>query len=117
MLKFYGYKNCSSCRKAEKALVTAGVEYQYIDITTKPPTKKLLSDILKAGEYTLKQLFNTSGVQYRELKIKDQLPGLSEAKAVALLAGNGKLCKRPMVTDGSQTTVGYRENVFASVWC
>lgn len=115
-LKFYGYDKCGTCRNAKKWLDAKGVDYQSIDITTTPPPKAALKAILKAGDYQLRQLFNTSGVQYRELNIKDKLPGMSEAEAIDLLAGNGKLCKRPIVTDGKRYTVGFREEAFAEKW-
>lgn len=114
MIKLYGYMKCGTCRKAIKWLYTHGVEYQFIDITEKPPTRALLKALLK--QYQLKQLFNTSGVMYRELGIKDKLPSMSPADAVDLLATNGKLCKRPVVTDGTRHTVGFKEDAFAEVW-
>lgn len=115
MLQFYGYSRCSTCTKAKKALAAAGVEFEEIDITAQPPPKALLKRLLAAG-YRLPQLFNRSGVQYRELAIKDRLPKLSEAEALSLLAGNGRLCKRPIVTDGSRHTVGYDADAFAATW-
>jgi arsenate reductase (glutaredoxin) len=117
MIRFYGYDGCSTCRNAKKQLDAAGVEYEDIDITANPPPASLLKTILKQGDYTLKQLFNTSGVQYRELKMKDKLPSMSQADAIKLLASNGKLCKRPIVSDGEQHTVGYKKEIFEDVWC
>ena len=114
MLSFYGYDKCGTCRKAKAWLDTRGLVHQSIDITDNPPPKTLLKALLKT--YGLKALFNTSGVQYRELNIKDRLPGMTGAEAVELLAKNGKLCKRPMVTDGKRHTVGFKEDVFAAVW-
>lgn len=114
MIKVYGYMKCGTCRKALKWLDGKGVEYQFIDITEKPPTKKLLKALLE--EYGLKRLFNTSGGQYRELGIKDRLATMSDAEAVDLLAQNGMLCKRPMVTDGARQTVGFKEDEFVAVW-
>ncbi len=116
MLTVYQYPKCSTCRNALKHLDAAGIQYKAIDITEKPPSKATLKAILKAGEYTLKDLFNKSGVLYREMKMKDKLPKISEAEAITLLAENGKLIKRPIVTDGKKFTVGFKKEVFEETW-
>ncbi len=117
MLKFYGYKNCGTCRKAEKFFQQTRIDYQFIDITENPPTVEELAAIAKLADTPLKKLFNTSGIQYRELKIKEQLPTLSELEILALLAGNGRLVKRPLITNGERATAGFKEEQFAEVWC
>lgn len=117
MLKLYGYKKCGTCRKVEKFFQQINVEYTFVDITENPPTPEELVDIAKLANVPLKKLFNTSGVQYRELKIKAQLPTLSDLEILALLAGNGRLIKRPLVTDGKKATVGFKEESFVEVWC
>jgi arsenate reductase len=116
MIDFYGYDKCDTCRKAKKWLDGKGVKFRSIPIVDRPPSKALLNKILKSGEYELKHLFNTSGQLYRQMKIKEKLAKMSPAEAVALLAENGKLCKRPIVTDGSRHTVGFNPEVFAAVW-
>lgn len=114
MITFYGYRKCGTCRKAMAWLDEHGREYRFLDITETPPPKTLLRALLK--EQPLRALFNTSGQQYRELGIKDRLPRMSAAEAVNLLAANGKLCKRPVVTDGARHTVGFKDDVFAATW-
>lgn len=116
MLKLYGYKQCGTCRKAEQFLQQAGIGYEYIDITENPPTAEELAAIVERASVPLNKLFNTSGVQYCELKIKDQLPGLSDQAILVLLAGNGRLIKRPLITDGKRATVGFNAQQFAAVW-
>lgn len=116
MLKLYGYKQCGTCRKAEQFLQQAGIDYEYIDITENPPAAEELAAIVERASVPLNKLFNTSGVQYRELKIKDQLPGLSDQAILVLLAGNGRLIKRPLITDGKRATVGFNAQQFAAVW-
>ncbi len=116
MLKFYGYKKCGTCRKAEKALESLKIKYEFIDITETPPSAAALKQIIKQAAVEPRKLFNTSGVQYRELKIKDRLPKLHEADIVKLLAGNGRLIKRPLVTDGKRATVGFQETDFKKAW-
>ena len=116
MLKFYGYKKCDTCRKAEKALEKAGRQYEFIDITEDPPSAAALGRMVKQSGAELKKFFNTSGVQYKELKIKDKVAGMGEAEILALLAGNGRLVKRPLVTDGHRSTVGFQEGDFLKAW-
>lgn len=116
MIDFYGYDGCDTCRKAKKWLDAQGVEYKSIPIVEKPPSAALLKRVLKSGDYELKHLFNTSGQVYRQMKIKDKLATMTEAAALKLLSANGKLCKRPIVTDGKQHTVGFKSDVFKRVW-
>ena len=116
MVKLYGYKKCGTCRKAEKALADAGLDYQFIDITEQPPSGNALKKIAAQAGVDMKKMFNTSGVQYREQKVKDQLPLMSEKAMLDLLASNGRLIKRPLVTDGERSTVGFDAAAFGSVW-
>lgn len=116
MLTLYGYKKCATCRKAEKYLQAAGREYQFIDITEQPPTAVELSRIATQAAVEPRKLFNTSGVQYRELDIKSRLPQMTEKQIWQLLAGNGRLIKRPLLTDGRSSTVGFNEQAFDDTW-
>jgi arsenate reductase len=116
MIEFYGYKRCSTSRKAEKCLETAGIKYNFIDITETAPTQELLSKIVKNSGLETKKAFNTSGVQYRELGMKDKIKEMSESQMLEVLAGNGKLCKRPMLISGSKATIGFKEGDFQKTW-
>lgn len=116
MIDFYGYDNCDTCRKAKRWLDGRGVKYRAIPIVERPPDRALLKGILKAGDYELKHLFNTSGQVYRQMKIKDKLASISVTEAIKLLGEHGKLCKRPIVTDGKRHTVGFKPEVFEAVW-
>jgi arsenate reductase len=115
-LTFYGYKKCATCRNAEKWLSGRGLAYEFVDITTNPPPLKILKLALAARDGKIGKLFNTSGEQYMALKIKDKLPSLSVNDALQLLASNGRLVKRPIVTDGKKVTVGFDAAEFARVW-
>ena len=111
-VKFYQYKKCSTCVKASKFLKQKGVEYVDIDITEKAPTKKELKFMLGQYDGEIKKLFNTSGVQYRELKIKDKLPSMTEKEAIDLLSSNGRLVKRPFFIYEDKGVVGFKEDVW-----
>jgi arsenate reductase (glutaredoxin) len=113
-LKFYEYKACSTCQKAAKFLDKIGRDFQRIPIVEQPPSvtelKKMLGYI-KEGGGTYKNLFNTSGLQYRELGIADKIKAgkLNEAEALNLLSKNGKLIKRPFVLSENAGAVGFKE--------
>lgn len=108
MLKVYEYAGCSTCKNALKFLDARKVAYERIPIVEKPPTVAELKRMLAhVGE--LKKLFNTSGQVYREMKLGEKLPSLSEAEALKLLAANGKLIKRPFALSATQGLVGFKE--------
>lgn len=114
-MKLYGYKKCGTCRKAMKWLDEKSFAYDFIDITEQPPKQVELKQALAAG-YQIKDLFNKSGGQYRELKMKEKLPTMSSEEALKLLAGNGYLVKRPICLNGDSVTVGFREEVYEETW-
>jgi len=113
-MKLYSYNKCGTCRKAKKFLDAKNVSYDEINITETPPTKSVLKKALKAKG--MKKLFNTSGEQYKKLKIKDQIGTMTEAQAIDLLAGNGRLVKRPIAVAGDRITVGFDESEYKEVW-
>ena len=107
-MKLYTYANCDTCRKAVKWLREKGIEFSEIPIRDHPPAQAELGRMLKACGGDLRRLFNTSGLDYRSMGIKDRLPAMSEAEALALLAGNGNLIKRPFLIDGERGLVGFK---------
>lgn len=109
MIQFYGYDKCSTCVKAKKFLSSTGKDFKFTDITLQPPPKTLLKSILGSGRYDLKALFNKSGEMYRSLNMKDKIKTISESEALDLLASNGRLVKRPLISDGKNYIVGYDE--------
>ncbi|MDP6657586.1 MAG: Spx/MgsR family RNA polymerase-binding regulatory protein [Nitrospinaceae bacterium] len=113
-MKLYSYNKCGTCRKAKKFLDAKNVSYDEINITETPPTKSVLKKAIKAKG--MKKLFNTSGEQYKNLKIKDQIGTMTEAQAIDLLAGNGRLVKRPIAVAGDRITVGFDESEYKEVW-
>lgn len=116
MITFYGYDKCDTCRKAKKVLVDGGVKFTDVDITLNPPPKRLLKQIVDAGDYKVSDLLNRSGVQYRELNMKDRVKTMTPTQVIELLAENGRLCKRPIVSDGRKYTVGFDEATFRAIW-
>lgn len=111
MLKIYVYDKCSTCQKALRFLDENKMKYQKIPIVDQPPSLielKAMLSYLKAEGGSLKNLFNTSGEQYRLLKISDKLKnGMTEAQALKLLSENGKLIKRPFLLGDKHGLVGF----------
>lgn len=107
-LTVYTYANCDTCRRAVKWLRAQGIAFVEKPIRETPPTPGELRTMLArlGGASALRKLFNTSGVDYRAQKLGEKLPSLSEAEAVALLAGNGNLVKRPFALGAGATGVG-----------
>ena len=114
-MKLYGYNRCSTCRKAEKFLVNLGVEFESIAIREQTPTADELKQMLTIYEGNIKKLFNTSGVTYREQKIKDVLPNLSNDEAITLLQTDGNLIKRPFLISDQMGVVGFKEEIWADL--
>ena len=107
-LKVYEYSGCSTCKKALKFLDAKKVPYEKIDITAIPPSPSELKQMLaQVGE--LRKLFNTSGLVYKEMKLSEKLSDMSEKDALALLAKNGRLVKRPFLLGDGFGLVGFKE--------
>ena len=113
-LKIYEYKNCSTCKKAVKFLDSNMIPYEKIPIRETPPTLQELEFMLKNGK-TLKELFNTSGGDYKTLNMKTKLPSLSEKEALVLLSENGNLVKRPFVIGKNIGLVGFKEEIWKKI--
>jgi arsenate reductase len=114
--KVYTYRNCDTCRKAIQFLTAKGVEYQEIPIREQPPTKSELKRMLEHYGGDLRKLFNTSGMDYKVLNLKDKLPSLSPDEAIALLNQNGNLVKRPFLLAGDQGLVGFKEAEWSKIF-
>lgn len=109
----YQYPKCGTCRKALAWLDANGVEYQAIDIVSKPPSKALLDKARKLAGVPVKKLFNTSGQSYRQGGFSDKLAAMSDAQAIDALAADGKLIKRPLVVSDDFALIGFREAEWA----
>ncbi|WP_078555687.1 arsenate reductase family protein [Bacillus alkalicellulosilyticus] len=115
-LTFYWYPNCGTCKKAKAWLESNGIAFEPIHIVEHPPSKEELKELYEKSNLELKKFFNTSGKKYRELGIKDKIPTATEDELLQLLASDGMLIKRPIVTDGSKVTVGFKEEQFEQTW-
>ena len=116
MPTFFHYPKCSTCRKAEKWLQSRKKPLDSVDITLQPPTKARLREILKASGKKVTDLLNTSGVQYRELNMKEKVKTLSEEQLLEMLSKNGRLIKRPLVLENGKATIGFKEEEFQKTW-
>jgi arsenate reductase len=116
MLTFYHYAKCATCVKAKKYLMAKGYNLKEVDITTDPPNPAILTGLIQKSGRPYTDFLNRSGQVYREQDMKEKVASLSEKEIVAILARNGRLIKRPIVTDGKQTTVGFSEAEFSKHW-
>ena len=107
------YPKCSTCQKALAWLRDRGIEPETRDIKSRRPTREELARWWKASGLPLKRFFNTSGLQYKALGLKDRLPGMSEEEQFALLAADGMLVKRPILVGDGFVLVGFREAQWA----
>jgi arsenate reductase len=108
-LTVFHYPACSTCKKALKWLDAHGVEHERIHIVDSPPTVAQLQQALKLSGLPVAKLFNVSGGSYRDGDFKARLPGMTEDQALAALAADGKLIKRPLILGNGFALVGFRE--------
>ncbi len=106
---FIYYPKCTTCKKAKKWLDEHELEYIERDIKDENPTYEELAEWLKIGGMPIKKFFNTSGMLYREMQLKDKLPEMTEEEMLRLLATDGMLVKRPLLIDGTTVLTGFRE--------
>ena len=106
---FVCYPKCSTCKKAEKWLEARWAEFEKRDIKTENPSVLELREWHQKSGLPLKRFFNTSGNLYKEMKLKDRLPEMSEEEQIELLSTDGMLVKRPILVDGDTVLVGFKE--------
>lgn len=112
---FICYPKCSTCQKARKWLEEHGVEYTERHIVEENPTYDELKKWHEMSGLALKKFFNTSGMLYKEMQLKDKLPAMSEDEQLQLLATNGMLVKRPLLVMGDTVLVGFKEAEWAKI--
>ena len=106
---FLCYPKCTTCQKAKKFLDERGISYTLQHIKEETPTAAQLRTWWQASGLPLKKFFNTSGIQYRELGLKDKLPTMTDEEKIALLATDGMLVKRPLAVTEDKVLVGFKE--------
>ena len=110
---FVEYPKCTTCQRAKKFLDNAGAQYIDRHIKEENPTQEELRTWWKASGLPLKKFFNTSGLLYKSMELKDKLPAMSEEEQLALLATDGMLVKRPILVGDDFVLVGFRETDWA----
>lgn len=113
MLKFICYPKCTTCQKAKKYLDERGAEYEMRDIKTENPSFEELKEWYILSGLPLKKFFNTSGLLYKSMALKDKLPSMSEEEMLELLATDGMLVKRPLLVGKDFVLTGFKEKDWA----
>ena len=110
MVKFICYPKCTTCQKAKKWLDDNKIEYKIRDIKEDNPSFEELVAWYKTSNLPLKKLFNTSGLLYKSMELKDKLPAMSEEEQLKLLSTDGMLVKRPLIIGKDFVLVGFKES-------
>lgn len=110
---FICYSKCSTCQKAKKWLDEQDIKYTERHIVDNNPSYEELKEWYNKSGLPLKRFFNTSGLLYREMQLKDKLPTMNEEEQLKLLATNGMLVKRPLVVNGDMVLIGFKEAEWA----
>lgn len=108
-MKVYQYPKCSTCKKTLKWLDDHGISYEAIHIVEANPSKEELKGYYELSGQPLKKFFNTSGLKYKELGLKDRLKDMTEEEQLELLATDGMLVKRPLCITENQVLIGFKE--------
>lgn len=112
---FLEYPKCSTCQKAKKWLEENGISYDDRHIVEQNPTVQELKEWVAKSGQPLRRFFNTSGMLYRSMELKDKLPSMSEEEQFALLATNGMLVKRPLLIGEDAVLIGFRPQQWETV--
>ena len=110
---FIRYPKCSTCQKAKKWLDEQDIKYTERYIVDNNPSYEELKEWYNKRGLPLKRFFNTSGLLYKEMQLKDKLPTMNEEEQLKLLATNGMLVKRPLVVNGDMVLIGFKEAEWA----
>ncbi len=106
---FLEYPKCTTCKKAKKWLDDNGVKYEDRDIKLQNPSYDELKEFYEKSGLDIKKFFNTSGMLYRDMELKDKLPNMSVEEQLQLLATDGMLVKRPLIVKGDLVLTGFKE--------
>lgn len=111
-MKFICYPKCTTCQRAKKWLDDKGVSYELRDIKENNPSETELREWYKNSGLPLKKFFNTSGLLYKSMELKNKLPEMTDDEQIKLLATDGMLVKRPILVDGKKVLVGFKEKEY-----
>ena len=109
------YPKCSTCQKAKKYLENKSCEFIDRDIVKNTPSKDELNEIIKKSGKEINKFFNTSGLKYKELKLKDKLPKMTYEEKIELLASDGMLIKRPLLILDEDVLIGFKEKEWENI--
>ena len=115
MVKFICYPKCTTCQRAKKWLDDNKIEYEFRDIKLDNPTSQELMAWYKQSGLPLRKFFNTSGLLYKSLDLKNKLPAMSEDEMLNLLASDGMLVKRPLLIGDDFVLVGFKESEWNNI--
>ena len=115
MIKFICYPRCTTCQKAKKWLDDNKIQYELRDIKEDNPSFEELSAWYEISGLSLKKFFNTSGLLYKSMNVKDKLPTMSEEEQLKILATDGMLVKRPLVIGEDFVLVGFKESEWSEI--
>lgn len=107
---FICYPKCTTCIKAKNWLTENGIKFEERNIKEQNPSYEELAEFYRKSGLPLKKFFNTSGILYKEMGLKDKLPGMTEEEMLKLLSDYGMLVKRPIAVDGDTVLVGFKES-------
>lgn len=106
---FVEYPKCSTCKKAKAWLDEHNLDYENRNIKEENPTQEELNEWYKQSGLPIKKFFNTSGVLYKQMNLKEKLADMSDDEQIKLLSTDGMLVKRPIVVKGDKILVGFKE--------
>ena len=115
MITFICYPKCTTCQKAKQWLDDHQIAYEVRDIKADRPTVEELTAWYRKSGYPLKKFFNTSGLIYKSLDLKNKLPDMSEEEMLKLLATDGMLVKRPLLISDNLVLVGFKESEYLKI--
>ena len=116
MVLFIEYPKCSTCKKAKKWLVDNNIEFKDRNIVENTPTEKELKKWITDSKKDIKKFFNTSGLKYKELNLKEKLPNMTDDEKIKLLSSDGMLIKRPLLIMDNKILAGFREKEWEDVF-
>ena len=116
MILFIEYPKCSTCKKAKKWLLDNNIEFTDRNIVEDTPTREELKKWIEESKKDIKNFFNTSGLKYKELNLKEKLINMTDEEKIKLLSSDGMLIKRPLVVTENKILTGFREKEWEEVF-